>query len=804
MKAGDIVGEKYKLTRRIGKGANGIVWEATHTETEKAYALKLLLQTADADQRERLLREGRACQRIHHPNVVEVVDVAVEGDAVGDGTPFLVMPLLQGRTLAEALLGKPIPLAESVRYLRDIGRGLVAAHGADVVHRDLKPQNVFLHQANGEGDVEVKIVDFGISRIHTKPSSLTGADRTLGSPQYMAPEQLVGSKVDQRADLWSFGVIAFQMFARRLPFTGGNVLATLTKVQSGEIPKLPPVDPSVDAVLSKLVASCLVRELDARVQTASECVDVLDGLLVTLANAPVVEAAAEPPPAPETKDEKPAASVKPSIGLTKSGLTRPPTTLSKPLGTASKPLGIGAKPVGLGAKPASDVKPLGAASKPLGLGSKPPGQVSPSANVAANADAASAPSKAESGGDASARPAVTMTVAQVGVTPKGPPRTLQSMRRRLVGAKDGEGDDAQPEAKDVAIEPRKPLDSAIELDAEDLSAASGDHAVQPASAPPSAPPARPARSVPPKPPPKHATKAGSASETVSDDVFGISIPAPAAVPSDEKSPSASPAPPPASAETSAPDVGDASSHADAPSDPDEKKLVLTATPEPVVASAEAESPTAASDADAAEAPTASREEAPEVALAASEENQESVEADVKSDLDAAATNAVDEAKNEAKNEAPAIDAPQVGDALFGAGTSEERSASEASPMEFAQDAEEIPAPPRTSKKPLFIGAAVAAVLVLVVVIVSLSSGSKPETQASASASASATTAKVASPTPSPTPSPSPAPSPAVTAPPEPSAEPSAAPSAAPSASSAKPPTNPNWKRPVPIAQPTSI
>lgn len=282
MKAGDVIGEKYRLARRIGKGANGIVWEATNTETETAVALKLLVSSADADQRERLLREGKACGRISHPNVVEVLDVAIEGDPATGGMPFLVMPLLKGKTLAEALLGKPLTLQQSLGYLRDIGRGLVAAHAADVVHRDLKPQNVFLHEEEGEGAARVKILDFGISRINTTPSSLTGADRTLGSPQYMSPEQLLGSKVDQRSDLWSFGVIAFQLFARRLPFTGVNVLATLTKVQSGEIPKLPPVSPSVDAALSKLVASCLVRDIDARIQTAAECVKALDELLDTL------------------------------------------------------------------------------------------------------------------------------------------------------------------------------------------------------------------------------------------------------------------------------------------------------------------------------------------------------------------------------------------------------------------------------------------------------------------------------------------------------------------------------------------
>lgn len=746
MKAGDIVGEKYRLTRRIGKGANGIVWEATNTATEGSVALKMLLQSADADQRERLIREGKACGRIKHPNVVEVIDVAVEGDPATGGTPFLVMPLLKGRTLAEALLGKALTLEESLGYLRDIGRGLVAAHEADVVHRDLKPQNVFLHE-DGEG-TRVKILDFGISRINTSPSSLTAADRTLGSPQYMSPEQLLGSKVDQRADLWSFGVIAFQLFARRLPFTGVNILATLTKVQSGEIPKLPPVAANVDAALSKLVASCLVRELDARVQTAAECVSALDQLLDVMAREPRKSDAGMPSGAVQGGDSED--------------------------GDAAR-----------GSAPALDdewdleaIAPP--ASKPLSSG--PPASKAPPAKEAApNEAVAEAPiAKDQVATEESSKSSAAAPVATVG-GPTAPHASSPSpLRRRLSGL-----------TKSVEPELEKEKAASVETEPEELSLATGDLQISKGEAPKILP-------KPPKPPPKPPGRKDSTDHAVAA-VFadlGLEEPKKAAVPIAAAKPdggmfedlrldlSEPPSAPRATSEADARSGAGSDAETepsargareeprvDAEASSETKQRALALTPTPDVFSLTGDEPLAKPD------PLDGSGEDP----ASGDER----------DASGAALDASSEGRDEEKSAAAeaALDVPAAkGDAAS-----------------FEDDA--IAPPPTARRTSLYLGVAAIVAVVVVAIVVASASGSKPQPEASNSSTPKAS-AQPAAPTPTPPPTPTPTATETQSAPAATSAEPpasaSASASAAPSASAPKPRANPNWKPPVPLAQPTGI
>src|SRR6185503_1947788 len=217
MKSRDLISGKYRLTQRLGAGAMGEVWEATNELTGCKVALKRILNPTD-DLRRRLLQEARACGSLEHRNIVKVYDV-VETD---NGDPILVMQRLTGETLAEMLRRKrklEPPLAASIG--RDIACALGAAHDAQFVHRDLKPANVFLHREHdvGEGEFVLKVLDFGVSKSMAPgdgPATITGM--VLGSPAYMSPEQVRMAKdLDPRTDLWSLGIILFEMVTGERP-----------------------------------------------------------------------------------------------------------------------------------------------------------------------------------------------------------------------------------------------------------------------------------------------------------------------------------------------------------------------------------------------------------------------------------------------------------------------------------------------------------------------------------------------------------------------------------------------------------
>src|SRR5262249_22253230 len=155
----------------------------------------------------------------HHRNVVDVFDVGT----TDDGVPFLVMELLHGETLRERLdRAQPLTLREALRIAIELAKGLEAAHACGVVHRDLKPGNVFLHHEGADAEPVVKVLDFGVSKELAAPSS-TATGSLLGSPAYMSPEQARGLRtVDQRTDLWTFGVVLFEMFSGYFPFGGSS------------------------------------------------------------------------------------------------------------------------------------------------------------------------------------------------------------------------------------------------------------------------------------------------------------------------------------------------------------------------------------------------------------------------------------------------------------------------------------------------------------------------------------------------------------------------------------------------------
>lgn len=296
---GSLLAGKYRLVEPLGRGAMGVVWSAVNAMTEREVAIKLLANAADEQIRIRLMREARACGRIQHPNVIEIFDVG----ATETKEPFLVMQRLRGETLGELIQReKTLELPFAIRVLRDVARGLTAAHKADVVHRDLKPANVFLHREPEALEPVVKLLDFGVSRISTE-ETMTLKGIAIGSPAYMAPEQAMGQRVDVRTDLWTFGTLTFFVLSGRLPFNGKAPVEYLTAVVQGPIPPLPPIHPSIDAEVSALVARCFTRDIAQRTITATDCVQVLDRLLARLTGS----SASLPAPAP--RDDRPPVSV---------------------------------------------------------------------------------------------------------------------------------------------------------------------------------------------------------------------------------------------------------------------------------------------------------------------------------------------------------------------------------------------------------------------------------------------------------------------------------------------------------------
>ncbi len=279
LQPGSFVAGRYRVTRLIGQGSMGEVWEAVHTMTERPVALKVLLDgTSSLEARARILREARACGRIQHRNVIEVFDVG----EVDDHRPFLVMPLLSGQTLEDHIDTRgPLSEEEALTVGLGVARALVAAHDLGIVHRDLKPANVFLHWEREASEPIVKVLDFGISKILSRDeASFTDAGRAVGSPAYMSPEQARGeSDVDARTDIWSFGVLLFEALTAKLPFPGETPYAIVGHILHGEMPDFDTLCPNVRPGVRDLLRRCVMKDRGSRIPTARDLVGFLEAVM---------------------------------------------------------------------------------------------------------------------------------------------------------------------------------------------------------------------------------------------------------------------------------------------------------------------------------------------------------------------------------------------------------------------------------------------------------------------------------------------------------------------------------------------
>jgi serine/threonine protein kinase len=270
---GALVAGKYRLLRPLGEGAMGVVWSARNELTSGQVALKLIVGRGP-ELRLRLLREAQACCQIRHKNVIQIHDVG----QTESGDPFLVMELLSGETL-DGLLARKRRLnqREAAVIGRDVARALGAAHDKGIVHRDLKPANIFLHNQPGEDARVVKVLDFGVSKnLLSADGVQTMLGGPIGSPSYMSPEQARGGRdIDARADIWSLGVLLFEMLTGERPFLG-EAQEVIDQILRAEIPVPSRRVRTIDPGLDRLISGCLTRDREKRSWPIAEVVQELD------------------------------------------------------------------------------------------------------------------------------------------------------------------------------------------------------------------------------------------------------------------------------------------------------------------------------------------------------------------------------------------------------------------------------------------------------------------------------------------------------------------------------------------------
>ena len=275
----------YEVLAPLGSGGMGEVYRARDTRLGRDVAIKVI-SSDHARDKERIARfeqEARAAGALSHPNVCAVYDVGTH-----EGSPFVVMELLEGRTLRELLAKGPLPLRRALEFAAQIAGALAAAHAGGVAHRDIKPENVFV---TAEG--RVKVLDFGLAKLLDREHAgtdltLSAAGAVSGTSAYMSPEQAAGGAVDARTDVFSLGIVLFEMLSGRRPFVGGNALAMMHAILHEE----PAALTGAPAELARIVRRCLEKDPARRIQTALDVRNDVEDLARELDRGP---AAASPP-----------------------------------------------------------------------------------------------------------------------------------------------------------------------------------------------------------------------------------------------------------------------------------------------------------------------------------------------------------------------------------------------------------------------------------------------------------------------------------------------------------------------------
>jgi N-acyl-D-aspartate/D-glutamate deacylase/serine/threonine protein kinase len=278
----------YRVLKLVGRGAMGVVFQAEDTQLKRLVALKTLRASlaTDSESRRRFLREARTAASLDHEHVVPVY--AVDEDR---GMPYLAMKLLQGESLEQRLnrLDGPMEVGEILRIGKEISAGLDAAHARGLIHRDVKPANVWLESDRDR----VRLVDFGLARTADDDATLTSPGMMVGTPAYMAPEQADGGALDARSDLFSLGCVLYRMATGSLPFKGKTTLAVLTALAAKKPAAPRDLVPSTPPGLSDLILQLLSKKAAGRPPSARAVVESLEQIEADLANEVVPELAGD-------------------------------------------------------------------------------------------------------------------------------------------------------------------------------------------------------------------------------------------------------------------------------------------------------------------------------------------------------------------------------------------------------------------------------------------------------------------------------------------------------------------------------
>ena len=276
---GLIVGNRYTLTQVIGRGGMGEVWKAHDRELDSACAVKFILQHLASDRgiRERFTREAKAVARLRSPHVVHILGV---GEV--EHIPYLAMELLDGETLLSRLdrIGRLHPVV-TLKMVEQVAEALESAHQAGIVHRDMKPDNIWFWSGH---KVFIKVLDFGVAKTGMTTESLqTATGALVGTPQYMSPEQALGNRdIDHRSDLWSLAVITIECLTGKRPFESSGLGDLLLKIVGASPPSLRALAPELPVSMQEWWVRALARDPRDRFQSATELVDALRPHLLQL------------------------------------------------------------------------------------------------------------------------------------------------------------------------------------------------------------------------------------------------------------------------------------------------------------------------------------------------------------------------------------------------------------------------------------------------------------------------------------------------------------------------------------------
>ncbi|MBK9529694.1 MAG: serine/threonine-protein kinase [Acidobacteria bacterium] len=271
----------YRIVSKIGAGGMGEVYKAHDSRLDREVAIKVLPSemSSDEDRLRRFEQEAKATSALNHPNILTVYDIGEHG-----GSPFIVAELLEGDELRQRLEEGPIPLRKVTEYAQQIVSGLSAAHEKGIVHRDLKPENLFITK-----DDRVKILDFGLAKLREPSANIHGSEDAtrramtdpgvvMGTVGYMSPEQVRGQMTDHRSDIFSFGLILYEMITGRRAFQEESLAETMSAIVKEEPPEITELNPNISPSLERIVRRCLEKKPDRRFQSTADLGFALESL----------------------------------------------------------------------------------------------------------------------------------------------------------------------------------------------------------------------------------------------------------------------------------------------------------------------------------------------------------------------------------------------------------------------------------------------------------------------------------------------------------------------------------------------